>query len=181
MRRVYRWREAEGGGLQHVLLIRETGVIAAEGMILAGGDEPYAARYRIVMDGRWRVRRASVALIGRADPLVLVADGQGGWTGTDGAEIPDLQGVADVDFSATPFTNTLPIRRLRVGVGKSADVDTAYVDFPTLAVRRDAQRYTRVEERLWRYEARDGSFEREITVDEDGVVVEYPGLFSRVG
>jgi hypothetical protein len=179
MRRVYRWREAEGGGLQHLLLTRGSGVIAAEGMILAGGDEPFAARYRIVMDGRWRVRRASVALLGRADPVVLVADGQGAWTGADGAEIPELQGVADVDLSATPFTNTLPIRRLRVGVGKSADVDTAYVEFPSLAVRRDKQRYTRLEERRWRYQSRDDGFEREITVDEDGVVVEYPGLFSR--
>ncbi len=179
MRRVYRWREAEGGGLQHLLLTRETGVITAEGMILAGGDEPYAARYRLVLDGRWRLRRAALAVVGRAEPLLLLADGAGRWTGTDGAALPELDGITDVDISATPFTNTLPIRRLRVGLGKSADVDTAYVRLPELTVGRDAQRYTRLEDGRWRYEARDRSFEREITVDEDGIVLEYPGLFSR--
>jgi hypothetical protein len=180
MRRVYRWREAEGGGLQHLLLTRETGVITAEGMILAGGDEPFAARYRLVLDGRWRLRRASLAVVGREEPLVLLADGAGKWTGTDGAALPELDGVMDIDISATPFTNTLPIRRLRVGMGRSADVDTAYVRLPAMSVGRDAQRYTRLEEGRWRYEARDRSFERELSVDEDGIVLEYPGLFSRV-
>jgi hypothetical protein len=180
MQRVYRWRDADGVGLQHLALTRAPGVITAEGMILSGGEAPFAARYRLLLDGRWRVRRLAVAVLGVEAPLVLLADGKGGWTGADGAALPALEGVVDVDLSASPVTNTLPIRRLRVAVGRSAEVDTAYVSFPSLAVTRDPQRYTRSEDRRWRYESRDGDFARDITVDEDGVVLDYEGLFSRV-
>lgn len=180
MQRVYRWRDADGVGLQHLALTRAPGVITAEGMILAGGEAPFAARYRLLMDGRWRVRRLAAAVLGVEAPLVLLADGKGGWTGADGAALPELEGVVDVDLSATPFTNTLPIRRLRVAVGRSTEVDTAYVDLPSLGVTRDPQRYTRLEERRWRYESRDTDFVRELTVDEDGLVESYEGMFVRV-
>lgn len=180
MAKHYRWREAAGEGVQHLVLDRSPGQIAAEGMIVTGGEAPFAARFRLLMDSRWRTRRLSVAVLGNPVVLVLLADGKGGWTDAAGADLPDLAGVQDVDISATPFTNTLPIRRLRTAVGKSVDIDTAHVNLPSMTVSRDAQRYTRLEERLWRYESRDSDFVRDITVDEDGVVLSYPGLFERV-
>lgn len=180
MAKHYRWREAAGEGVQHLVLDRSPGQISAEGVIVAGGEAPFAARFRLLMDSRWRTRRLSVAVLGKPEVLVLLADGKGGWTDAEGADMPDLAGVQDVDISATPFTNTLPIRRLRTAVGKSVDIDTARVDLPSLAVKRDAQRYTRVEEKLWRYEARERDFTRDITVDDDGLVLSYPGLFERV-
>jgi len=177
MAKHYRWRDATGDGVQEVVLDRAPGQVSAEGMVIAAG---FAARFRLLMDQRWRTRRLSVALLGRPGVLVLLADGQGGWTDGEGASLPALDGVADVDIAMTPMTNTLPIRRLRTAVGKSVDLDMAYVAVPTLAVTRDRQRYTRLEDRLWRYESRDSDFTRDITVDEDGVVIDYPGLFTRV-
>jgi uncharacterized protein len=180
MAKHYRWREAAGEGVQHLVLDRSPGQITAEGMIVAGGEAPFAARFRLLLDSRWRTRRLSVALLGNPVVLVLLADGKGGWTDAEGHDLPALEGVQDVDISATPFTNTLPLRRLRTAVGKSVDIDTAHVDLPSMTVKRDAQRYTRLEERSWRYESRDSDFTRDITVDEDGVVISYPGLFERV-
>jgi uncharacterized protein len=52
---------------------------------------------------------------------------------------------------------------------------------PELSVEIDHQRYTCLEPgRRYRYEALDGSFTREIEMDEGGLVVTYPGLFRRI-
>ena len=87
----------------------------------------------------------------------------------------------DVDITATPFTNTLPIRRLNLSAGQSADITVAYIDVPSLTVTADPQRYTCLEPmRRYRFESLDSDFMREIEVDEHGLVVLYPDLFRRV-
>jgi uncharacterized protein len=93
--------------------------------------------------------------------------------------MPEFTGAIDVDLAMTPFTNTLPIRRLGLAVGASADIIVVYVTFPDLAVIADPQRYTRLAERTYRFESLDGGFVRNIEVDEHGLVVTYPGLFRR--
>jgi hypothetical protein len=92
----------------------------------------------------------------------------------------DLSDAIDLDLAITPFTNTLPIRRLDLAVGDEGDVTAAYVSFPDLEVNIDEQRYTRLDEDVYLYESLDSDFSREITVDLDGIVVEYPGLFERL-
>ena len=47
----------------------------------------------------------------------LLADGEDGWTTRGGAAMPELEGCVDVDISATPVTNILPIRRLGLAPG----------------------------------------------------------------
>jgi hypothetical protein len=95
--------------------------------------------------------------------------------------VPELDGAIDVDVSATPFTNTLPIRRLDLAEGQSADIRAAYVSLPELTVKIDPQRYTCLERgRRYRYESLDSEFVREIVIDAEGLVVTYPGLFKRV-
>lgn len=79
----------------------------------------------------------------------------------------------------TPFTNTLAIRRLGLKVGESAEIKVAYILVPELSLRAASQRYTRVADRLWRFEALDIDFTADITVDEGGFVMDYPGLFRR--
>lgn len=93
----------------------------------------------------------------------------------------DLRDAREVDISASPLSNTLPIRRLRLDVGESADIVTVYIRIPELEVTPDPQRYTRISENEYLYESRDSDFRRSLTVDADGLVVEYPGLFTRAG
>jgi hypothetical protein len=95
--------------------------------------------------------------------------------------LPHLQGAIDVDLSASPFTNTLPIRRLDLPQGRSAEIQVAYVLFPDLSVALDPQRCTCLEpNRRYRYESLDSDFVREIEVDSEGLVMAYPGLFRRI-
>ncbi len=66
-----------------------------------------------------------------------------------------------------------------MAVGDSADLVTAYVTVPDLEVTADPQRYTRVSHHEYLYESLDSDFSSVVTVDDFGLVVNYPGLFER--
>ena len=140
-------------------------------------DGAAETRYAIDTDAGWATRTVRVATA--TTSLVLFADGRGHWTEGDGRVLDRLSGAIDVDITATPLTNTLPIWRLGLRVGESADVLTAYIDVPELTVVADPQRYTRLDERSYRFESQGGDFARDITIDDAGFVVDYPGLFRR--
>jgi hypothetical protein len=114
----------------------------------------------------------------------LVADGLGNWTNEFGNPISELEGCLDVDITATPFTNTLPIRRLGLRSGESAEINVVYVTIPGMKVRVAPQRYTCLEASSaggkYKFESLDSSFTAVITVDADGLVEDYPELFKRV-
>jgi hypothetical protein len=95
--------------------------------------------------------------------------------------LPSLDGCLDVDLSATPFTNTLPIRRLNWQPGQSVELRMVYVDVPSLHLSVYPQRYTCLDASgRFRFEALRSDFTADLTVDLDGLVVDYPGLFRRV-
>jgi hypothetical protein len=178
---VARWRAWEGESLEHLVLHEARDTVTAESVVIGTSDGArFAARYRLVCDGGWRVRRLEVELVGEGRSLTLNADGTGGWRDGLWRAMSELAGAIDVDLSASPFTNTLPIRRLDLVPGQSADLVMAYVRVPELTVAPDPQRYTCLEAgRLYRYDSRDTDFTREIEVDASGLVVTYPGLFRR--
>ena len=177
-RTVVRWRDAGGQGLEHLVLQWVQGEIEARSVILCG-DGQRAFTWSATIDLNWHTRRLIVEEVGGDNRLELTSNGTGSWM-RGSAAFAELEGAIDIDLSASPFTNTLPIRRLDLEIGRAAEIVTAYVAFPELTVQPDTQRYTRLGPRSWRFEAVDEDFEREITVDEMGLVVSYPGLFERV-
>lgn len=181
------WTPVDGVGLEHLRVGEDRAGIAAEGVVLGASDgTPFRIRYEIDCDHHWRPERVSVETLGpSATSMTLRADGDGTWIDGRGDELPELRGAVDVDVSATPFTNTLPIRRLDLDPGESADLTVAYLDVPELRVEADAQRYTCLDPvdgngGRYRYDAIDSDFSAELVVDADGLVVEYPSLFARV-
>jgi len=179
---IARWRDWSGKGIEHLVLREVPEDIVAEAVILGATDhEVFAARYRIVCDKSWRVRKVEIGRIGDGDAVELESDGAGNWIDGSARPLPQLASAIDIDISVTPFTNTLPIRRLGLQVGQSADILTVYVQLPGLTVATDRQRYTCLEpDRRYRYESLDSDFTRDIEVDDHGLVVTYPGLFRRV-
>jgi hypothetical protein len=156
--------------------------VVIESVVIGGDDDPrFAARYRIACDARWHVRRAEIAVAGDARIVRLESDGAGTWTDA-GMPLPGFAEAIDIDITATPLTNTLPIRRLRLREGDAAEIVVVYVAVPELTITAAPQRYTCLREaRRYRFESLDTEFVREIDVDEDGLVVSYPGLFHRLG
>src|SRR6185369_13060408 len=118
--------------------------------------------------------------IGADTAVDLTTDGAGRWRNETGVTMPALDGAIDVDLSITPFTNTLPIRRLNLIAGQHADIRVVYLRFPDLSLSIDRQRYTCLKSGQYRYESLDTEFTRDIDVDTDGLIVTYPGLFRRV-
>jgi hypothetical protein len=177
---VARWTDWSGHSSEHLVLTQHSGSIVAESVIISGADEGYVARYRITCDPSWRVRQADIELIGDERTVRLTSDGRDQWLDTTGNVLAHLDGAIDIDLTASPFTNTLPIRRLSLRPGQSADISVAYVSFPDLTVTSDPQRYTCIDRRRYRFEALASGFVREIDVDDDGLVVHYLDLFRRV-
>ncbi|RBO96918.1 putative glycolipid-binding domain-containing protein [Nocardia puris] len=141
------------------------------------GDQRYD--YAVELDSEWVFRALTIRTRdGRG--LLLRRDTDGAWFADDEPR-PDLAGAVDIDLSFSPFTNTLPIRRLNLPPRSSAEIVTAYVESPSLRVLPDPQRYTRLAPDTYLYESLDSDFTRRITVDPNGFVVDYPGLFRAGG
>jgi len=179
---VARWRDWDGDGLQHVLLRKQPDGIVANGVVLGTVEHaPFAVEFQIACDRYWRVKRVAATALGDQRRIMLTSDGAGRWYDESGRLQSRLAGAIDVDLTITPFTNTLPIRRLGLVAGQSADIRPVYIRMPEYDVVTDPQRYTCIEPgRRYRYEALDSDFVREIDVDEHGLVVTYQGLFKRV-
>ncbi|MFN6119448.1 MAG: putative glycolipid-binding domain-containing protein, partial [Actinomycetes bacterium] len=85
----------------------------------------------------------------------------------------------DLSLDISPFTQTIPIRRLPLHVGHTADITTVTVDVETLEVRADHQRYTRAGERAWVFTHLETGEETAFEVDEHGLPLDQPGRFRR--
>ncbi len=144
-------------------------------------------RYSLETDPEFALRelRFAVTSDGDAAPkrIFLEADGQGNWR-IDGAPAPELAGCIDVDIEVTPFTNTLPIRRLGLGAGESADIRVAYLPLPSLEVSPAEQRYSchaalDPQGGRFHYAGLSSNFSTDLAVDSDGLVIDYPDIFHR--
>ncbi|HEV7679495.1 MAG TPA: putative glycolipid-binding domain-containing protein [Candidatus Dormibacteraeota bacterium] len=177
------WRR-EDGGVEHVrATLAGDGDVAVDGVVAQRGDDGVERRthYLLRCDNAWRVREVRVELPEDGGALLLRSDGAGRWTrGEDGAAMPQLDGCVDVDLYAVVFTNTLPVRRLRLALGASVEIAVAFVLLPSLEVRRVRQRYTRVSDMSYRYEGLESGFTTVLRVDGEGLVIDYPGLGRRM-
>ncbi len=63
-------------------------------------------------------------------------------------------------------------------MGEKSDVAAAWVEFPSLKVKPLIQSYMRSEKRIFHYESAGGNFERDLTVNKEGFVTRYPGLWE---
>jgi len=172
-RRVAWRRSDEVAADEHCTVsVRDNGLSLVGTVLGAEGGVPVRIEYRVLADAAGTTTAVHVRdLRGFAQrTLTLTRDAKGGWT-VDGRPDRKLKGCLDVDLGCTPATNTLPIRRLRLGIGGSQTIQAAWVTFPDLAVRKTKQTYSRIDEFTYRYES--GDFSAELVVDDDGVVASY--------
>jgi uncharacterized protein len=173
---VVAWPGADGGGRGGAALDH-----AGDGSgRVAGSDDVHRVRYTLRCDASWRVREVRVEAPEDGTSVILHADGEGHWHDSAGAALAHLEGCVDVDLYAVAFTNTLPVRRLHMAVGEAHTIDVAFILLPSMEVQHVAQRYTRVSDNLYRYEAVTTGFTADLQLDGDGLVVTYPGLVRRM-
>ena len=67
-----------------------------------------------------------------------------------------------------------------MAIGERREFRMAWIFAPDLTIQAQPQAYTRLADRLYLFENLDGSgFRAGLPVDEDGIVIDYPGLFRR--
>ncbi|CAN0625719.1 KY49.ctg7180000000025_quiver, whole genome shotgun sequence [Burkholderia multivorans] len=179
--REVRWASLEGDGIEHLTFERGKDGIVVESVVVGQRyGKHYGLAYRVVCDLRWHPTYAVLKVMG-GGTLELHGDGEGHWRDGAGRPLPEIDGCIDIDIAATPFTNTLPIRRLGLARGERQPIDVVYVSTPDLAVSRVRQAYACIEpDRRYRYEGIFRDFTAEMEIDEDGLVVDYETLFRRL-
>lgn len=164
----------------------------ASGVVLGLSDAgPYRLNYKIKIESNFQARKVMLEVNGIDGTYsrMLRTDGIGHWRDETGAMLAELNGCVDVDIQATPFTNLLPIRRLKQKAGQQNEIGVIYIEVPSLIISKARQRYTCRDPLRpgaagvagkYLYEGPIGDFEAELPVESDGLVLDYPGLFRRV-
>jgi hypothetical protein len=169
--REVRWASEEGDGVEHLVFeAGDEGFFVESAVVGQRYGKGYGLYYRVRCDPRWHVTYAFLKIMGGGE-LELHSDGDGHWRDGQGATLGAIDGC----------TNTLPIRRLQLAEGERQPIEVAYISTPDLQVTRVQQAYSCIAlNREYRYEGIFRNFSANMTVDEDGLVIDYPTLFTRL-
>jgi uncharacterized protein len=177
------WEQLIDRGLEHLIL--DQGVqIVADGLVVGMlEDVAYRLQYQIVCDVKWNTQKVSVKDLLRSKEFVLIRSGNE-WLDEQNQAIEVLRGCTDVDIRVTPFTNTLPIKRLSLKPGEAKEIAVVYINAPELGLSKFEQRYTCLSKDkdggIYKYESLNSGFTSELMVDMEGLVLDYPGIFKLV-
>ena len=141
---------------------------------------PCRLEYLVECDQSWNTQSARVSGYVDERPIAVTikAEPNQHWL-LNGIEQPAVRGCTDIDLNFSPSTNLLPIRRLDLEVGQTAEVSAAWLRFPSFTLERLDQIYSRVDDQTYRYESnRGGKFVVELKTNDVGLVISYPGLWE---
>ncbi len=197
-KRAVAWAKDDPFGVEFAEIDLSPNRLCARGVAI--GVEPMSHRldYTLQTAANFVTSRLHVVSRGQGwrRTLELRRDAEGTWTlGVEEEGQVDLPApvgdptafadALDCDLGLSPVTNLMPI--LRHGLlsgGDPTELTMAWVSVPDLSVQADGQRYSFVradqDRRVIRYEATDGSFAADITVDPDGIAIDYPAIARRL-
>lgn len=140
----------------------------------------YKVEYTIYADREWNTKEVRIYArhSNKEQQVILVSDRKGHWI-MNGENAETLKGCIDVDIPVTPFTNTLPVKRLLIEENEEAEISVVYLDMLEWNIRPVKQLYRRISAGIYHYENIPNDFEADISTDENGFVVDYPQLFKR--
>jgi hypothetical protein len=198
-RRFVVWDKEDRYGSEAVEVALLADRLQASGVQVGFAPRPYRLDFTLDTGAGWVTERLAVTSRGDgwSRTLDLRRSTAGAWSIEASAEgevdLPSPGGDAasfgaalDCDLGLCPLTNTMPVLRhdllRRDG---SLDFVMAWVSVPDLAVRRSEQRYTTLAGaadglRRIEYRSLDGDFVSRLTYDDDGLVVDYPQMATRV-
>lgn len=175
------WAGREYTSLENCLI--NTATIGSEinSVIIGKYDEKiYRVEYKIKTNPNWETLYVEVHSqhSNQRKQILLESDGKGNWR-MDGKQADQFKGCIDIDIPLTPFTNTLPINRLKISQDEEHQIQVIYLDLLEPQIAPAKQKYTRLSKTEYHYENVPNNFEANIIVDELGFVVDYPSLFTR--
>ena len=175
------WTGREYHSLENCFVdVSEAGVQVTSTIIGTYQEKIYKVDYRIKTNREWNTVLLEISSrhSDTTQFIRLESNGNGNWKSNLG-NADELRGCIDVDIPLTPFTNTLPINRLRLGVNESKEIQVVYCDLLEGKIRAVRQKYTCLSKTKYHYQNVPNDFEAIIVIDELGFVVDYPSLFVR--
>ncbi|QTI69286.1 putative glycolipid-binding domain-containing protein [Gordonia polyisoprenivorans] len=181
------WRGVDTERLEQVRLNVQGARVKAYGRIIAAATadhDAFSASYELVTNDAGVTKRLSIHLVqaGGETQLGMARDEENTWLVQTGGETvrKDFGGAEDVDLALSPMFNALPIRRLHLTAADASDtveVPVVYVYLPTAVVEPATLRYTPGPAGIG---VSSPVATSTLTVDDNGFVIDYPGLASRV-
>ncbi|QHS58593.1 putative glycolipid-binding domain-containing protein [Chitinophaga agri] len=143
-------------------------------------DLPIHVQYKISTNAQWEVQTVIISILEHGENTLQLTRANDRWQDKQGTVHAIFDDCTDIDISLTPFTNTLPINRLSLAIGASADIAVVYFDLPGMDIKPARQRYSRLSATTYRYESLTSGFTAELEVDEAGLVINYPEIWERI-
>lgn len=181
------WRSHDATRIESVRVQLSGNRIKATGLIAAAAAERHPAfgvSYDLVTDDSGATKRLSlnVSTAERDRQLSIARDEENMWLITDheGESREAFDGALDVDMMFSTFFSTLAIRR--AGLNNAAEfvvVPVVYVSLPELNVAAATVSYTGAGAGA-ALKVQSPTAEATVLVDEDGFIVDYPGLAERI-
>jgi uncharacterized protein len=174
------WRKIDLPGHESCQLLRKDSGWQLNGVaLLVYEKQPVRLDYTIDCSPDWRTEKATVGgYVGdRPIKVEISVDSIQTWR-LNGKEVPGVEGCFDLDFSFSPSTNIIAIRRLGLVIGQEKETRAAWLRFPDFNLEPLPQIYRRTGANTYLFEARSLDFTAEIEVDNNVLVTSYPGLWE---
>ncbi|WP_084505200.1 putative glycolipid-binding domain-containing protein [Nocardia harenae] len=179
------WRAHNGMRMESVRATLNGNRIRATGRMIGGAcaDHPaFSASYDLVTDENGATKRLSLRTttsVGERHAS-LARDNENYWlVDAGGSHVrATFAGALDVDVVLSPFFNTLPIRRFGLQHAmEEVQVPVVYVRLPDLLVQEANLVYSSAADGI---SVLSPVSSATVTVDEDGFLLDYPGLAQRI-
>jgi hypothetical protein len=177
MRAEIQWRRLDQPAVERATIFSTKRAQILEGLVdgTTKDGRSYNLRYTLRCAGDWTTRYAMVDGSIDQSPIKIIVSRNavtGAWM-RDGVPQRQIARCVDIDLGFSPITNTLPIRRLGLGIGQGAAVRAAWLQFPDFELEVLDQRYERVGRWAYIYESDGGRFRADLEVDGMGIVTRY--------
>ncbi|HET8670324.1 MAG TPA: putative glycolipid-binding domain-containing protein, partial [Candidatus Saccharimonadales bacterium] len=145
----------------------------------ASDGTEFEIKYSLELSPQWEIQHVIVRDVKNEGNELDLQRENGQWFDVDGLHLEEFDDVEYVDLSFTPLTNTLPIKRLHLEGNEPQKIDVLYIELPAFSFQRAEQYYARLGKHTYRYyEAKAPDSVADLVVDDDGLVLIYPGLFT---
>lgn len=175
------WAGIEYHSLENcILTITDKGSAISSSIIGIYANELYKIEYQVRTNQYWETTFFEIKsqLYNTIEMISFRREGKENWY-VNGQPGEKFNGCIDIDISLTPLTNTLPINRLKLSENEGEQIKVLYVDVLERKMMPVQQKYSRLSQTDYKYENVPNDFESVISVDDLGLVVNYPGLFKR--
>lgn len=195
------WSKNAPFGAEYVEVTFGTDALSADGVAIGSEPLPYRLDYTLRTVSEFVTTEVDVRSRGEGweRRLVLARSTAGDWTAETtsrgdpslpppGGDTASFGGALDPDLGLSPLFNSMPVLRHRLHEGGVADdFLMVWISVPDLSIHSSPQRYTFRERladgnRLVRFQSfgEGVDFAADVVFDSQGLVVDYPGIATRI-